>query len=172
MALTPSFTISQTALNPALVYATDTSTGSDAAVTARRITFTDANGNTLVTSGTTTSYNAWALVDTTGTFNVLTQDYAVSILVQWVNVSGTVLYSSTQSYCLAYFNKQFMYYLTQLESLNPTIVQDANYYANKAKFWTTIVGAVNAVEFGSDIAASQNELNVGTEMRLNESKYF
>lgn len=172
MALTPSFTISQTALNPALVYATDTSTGSDAFVTARRITFTDANSNTLVTSGTTTTYNAWALVDTTGTFNVLTQDYAVSILVQWVNVSGTVLYSSTQSYCLAYFNKQFMYYLTQLESLNPTIVQDANYYANKAKFWTTIVGAVNAVEFGSDIAASQNELNVGTEMRLNESKYF
>lgn len=172
MPLSPAFTISQTVLNPALIIAEDTSTGSDVAITGKRITFTTAYGTTLVESGATTSYNVWATADNPDSFDVLTEDYALSILVQWVNVSGTVLYSSTQSYCLAYYNKQFLYELVQNQALTPGIVQDQNYWSNMAIFHTTIVGAVNAVEIGADIAASQNMLNKGTEMRLNESLYF
>lgn len=172
MSFSPAFTIAQTALNPALILATDSSTGVDSAITKRRITFTTSTGSTLVVSGTTTSYNAWLLADTTGSFNVLTQDYALSILVQWLDVSNTVLYSSTQSYCLAYYNKQFMYYLTNQESLSPGILQDTNYVSNKAALWVSIVGAVNAITFGADLSASQNELNIGTNLRLNQSNYF
>lgn len=172
MAFSPSFSISQTALAPQLIIAEDTSTGSDGTIASRRITFTTASGTTLVESGVTTSYNSWALVDTTQSFDVLTQDYALSILVQWLDISNNVLYSSTQSYCLAYFNKQFMYYLTQQESLTPNIVQDTNYISNKAALWVSIVAAVNAVEIGGDIAGSQNELNIGTNLRLNENLFF
>jgi len=172
MPLSPAFSISQTALNPALIIAEDTSTGDDAAIAGKRITFTDANGDTLVESGVTTSYNVWATADNPDSFDVLTEDTALSILVQWVNSAGTALYSSTQSYCLAYYNKQFLYELVQQQSLVPGIVQDSNYWSNVATFHTTIVGAVNAVEIGGDIAASQNMLNKGTQMRLNESLYF
>jgi len=172
MPLSPAFTISQTVLDPSLIIAEDTSTGSDAAIVGKRITFTDAYGTTLVESGVTTAYNVWATADNPKSFDVLTEDYALSINVVWVDINGATLYSSTQSYCLAYYNKQFMYELVQAQALTPGIVQDKNYFSNMATFWTTIVGATNAVEFGSDIAASQNMLNKGTEMRLNESIYF
>lgn len=172
MPFSPSFTISQTALNPALIIAEDTSVGSDVLIVGKRITFTTAMGTTLVESGVTTSYNTWPTADNPDSFDVLTEDFALSILVQWVNSGGTALYSSTQSYCLAYYNKQFMYYLVQQQSLTPGIVQDSNYFSNLATFWTTIVGAVNAVEIGNDIAASQNMLNKGTYMRNNQSLYF
>ena len=172
MALTVSFTIGQTALAPNLISATDTSTGSDGSVVGRRITFTTAEGTTLVETGVTTSYNTWALADTTDSFNVLTEDMALSIMVEWVNSGGTALYTLTQSYCLAYYNKQFLYELVQAQALTPNILQDTNYNSNVATFWTTIIGAINAVEFGADIAAAQASLNRGTEMRLNQSKYF
>jgi hypothetical protein len=172
MSFSENFSISQTALNPALAIATDTSTGTDNNISQRRITFTTSTGSTLVVAGTSTSYNQWPLATNPISLNVLTQDYAVSVKVDWLDVTNVVLYSKTQSYCLAYYNKQFMYYLTQQESLNPSILQDTNYVSNKAKLWVSIVGAVNAVEFGADIAASQNELNIGTNLRLNENLFY
>ena len=172
MALTVSFSISQSPLTPGIISATDTSTGVDASVTKRRITFTTNLGTTLVVSGTSTSYNDWALANTTQAFNVLTSDAACSVLVQWLDVNNNVLYSSTQSYCFAYFNKAFLYQLVQAQALTPSILQDANYNANVATFYTTIIGALNAVTFGSDIAASQACLDRGTTMRLAQSKYF
>lgn len=172
MSFSPAFTISQTVLNPALIIAEDTSTGADAAIAGKRITFTTAYGTTLVESGVTTAYNIWATADNPKSFDVLTEDYALSINVVWVNSGGTTLYSSTQSYCLVYYNKQFMYTLVQAQALTPAIIQDTNYFSNMAIFWTTIVGAENAVEFGNDIAASQNMLNKGTYMRNPQSLYF
>ena len=172
MSFTPSFTIGQSALAPNIITATDTSAGSDVLITARHITFTTAQGTTLVVSGTSTSYNLWALASTTKDFDVLTEDMALSIRVDWVDSLGISLYDLTQSYCLAYFNKQFLYELVQDQALNPNILQDTNYNSNVATFWTTIIGAINAVEFGNDIAASQASLSRGTEMRLNQSKYF
>lgn len=172
MPLSPAFTISRTALNDAIVIAEDTSTGVDAAVTQRRITLTDANGDTLVVSGTLTSYNPWPLVTNPISLNLLTTDTAVSILTQWLDVSNTVLYSLTQSYCLANYSKSFLYYLEQSQSLTPSIVQDSSYSANLALFWATIKGAINAVEEGNDISASQNALNRCNYMRQNQSLFF
>ncbi len=172
MPLSPAFSISRTPLNDSLVIATDDSTGSDVAVVARHITLTDANNNTLVVSGTTTSYNLWPLVSNPISLSLLQTDTAVSVLVQWVDISGTALYSSTQSYCLANYSKSFLYYLEQSQSLTPAIVQDANYSNNLATLWATVKGAINAVEEGNDIAASQNALNRANYMRLNQSLYF
>lgn len=172
MSFSPIFSISQTATNPRLIIAEDLSTGSDAAIAGKRITFTTDAPSTLVVSGTTTSYNLWATAENPKSFNVLAQDYALSILVEWVNVSGTTLYSSTQSYCLAYFNKQNFYYLLQQQALAPSIVQDANYYSNLAMYWANIIGAVQAIEIGNDLSASQNCLNRATAMMNSESLNF
>ena len=172
MPLSPAFTISRTPLNDAIVIANDTSTGADAAITQRRITLTDCNGSTLVVSGTTTSFNPWPLVTNPISLSLLTTDTAVSVLVQWLDVSDTELYSLTQSYCLANYSKSFLYYLEQSQSLTPSIVQDSNYSSNLAIFWATLKGAINSIEEGNDLSASQNGLNRLNFMRLNQSNYF
>lgn len=172
MSFSPSFTISRTALNDALVIAEDTSTGSDVLIVARHITLTDCNGNTLVVSGTTTSYNLWPLVTNPISLNLLQTDTAVTILVEWVNSLGVALYSSTEEFCLANYGKSFMYFLGQSQSLTPGIVQDSNYNSNMATFWATLSGAINMVEEADDISGSQNLLNICNNMRLNQSLYF
>jgi len=172
MPLSPAFSISRTPLNDALVIALDESTGSDVLVVGKRITLTDSNNDTLVVSGTTTSYNVWPTATNPISLDLLTTDTAVSVLVQWVNSGGTALYSLTQSYCLANYGKSFLYYLEQQNSLTPGIVQDTNFLSNLANLWTAILGGINAVEEGNDIAASQNCLNRATNMMNNQTLYF
>lgn len=172
MPITPAFTISQSALNPAAVTATDTSTGSDIDISVRRIFFQTAYGTYLVESGTSTDYEVWSYADASETWDILTEDSACSITVQWLNAGGTVLYTLTQVYCLAEFNKQFFYYLQQQPALTPSVPMDTNYFSNMATYWMNITGAIQAVEIGADIAASQNCLNRATNMMNNQSMYF
>lgn len=172
MAIVPAFTISQSALTPASVTANDTSTGSDAAISQRRIFFQTASGTYLVVSGTTTDYEAWSYADSSETFQVLEEDSAVSVTVQWLNSSNVILYTLTQVFCLSQFNKQFFYYLVQQQALTPSILQDSNYAANMAVYWTNITGAIQAIEIGADVSASQNCLNRATNMMNEQAKYF
>lgn len=172
MAISPAFTISQSALTPGSVTATDTSTGTDAAISQRRIFFQTAYGTYLVVDGTLTTYEPWAYADASDTWDLLDEDSAVSVTVQWLNAADTVLYTLTQVYCLSEFNKQFFYYLQQQAALTPGIPQDTNYFSNMATYWMNITGAIQAVEIGADIAASQNCLNRATNMMNNQTKYF
>lgn len=172
MPITPAFSVSQSGLTPNIITVDDDSTGSDGAISARRIYFQTTYGTYLVTTGTVTDYIVWAYADSEESFDVLTEDYALSITVQWVNSGGTVLYTLTQVYCFPQYNKNFFYYLVQNQALTPTILQDNNYSSNMAVYWTNIIGAINAVEVGADIAASQNCLNRATNMMLNQNIYF
>ena len=74
---------------------TDTSVGSDNAIAKRRIYLLLADGTYAVPSGTTTDYSDWAYANPTITLNVLNQDTATSVTVQWLNSSNTVLYTKT-----------------------------------------------------------------------------
>lgn len=173
MALTVSFTVGQSASAPADVVFTDTSTGSDAAVTQRRIYVTDSNGAAVVPSGTSTSYIAWALASNPVTVSdLLTQDIACTITVQWLNSSNTVLYTSTDVFCLREFNIQQFIYLIQNQALNPGIVQDTSYFNNLCQYWINIVGAETMITEAEDLAGSQACLNRATLMLNDESFYF
>lgn len=172
MPIVPAITVAQSPLAPENVILTDTSSGSDASITSRRAYIQDSEGNYLVESGVVTDYNVWALATNPITLDVLTTDTAVTITIQWLDVSNNVLYSFDDEYCLAEFNKGFLYYLEQQLSLNPGIQQDANYDANVSIFWSNIRGALNAVSTGDDIAASQACLNRCNNMRLNQTFYF
>ena len=172
MSFSENFSVAQTPLNPALVIVEDTSTGADVLIVSRKITFTDAGGNTVVPSGTSTTYVAWPLATNPITVNLLTTDMALSIQVDWLDAGGVALYTKTTSYALVEYNKAFLYYLIQQQSLTPSIVQDQNYSINLANFWTTIIGATNAIEIGNDLSAAQNVINIGTNYRLNENFYF
>lgn len=174
MPLSVSFTISQSALTPGAITANDTSDGTDAAVTQRRIFFQNSQGQYITTSGTSSSsaYEEWSIADTSETWDLLEEDTAVAVTVQWLNVANQVLYTLTQLYCLAEFNKQFFYYLVQQQAITPSVLQDTNYAANMAAYWTNITGAIQAIEIGADISASQNCLNRATGMMQNQTKYF
>lgn len=170
--LTPSFSALQSPQTPNVVSLEDTSTGSDGSITSRRAYVTNSDGEYLVPSGVATDYNVWPLAETTKSFELLTQDTAASIRVDWVDVDGVVLYSSTQQFCFAENSKAFAYYLSQQCAQTPKIVQSANFYANLCAFWADLRGAINAVETGDDIDDSQECLNRCIEKQTNESLYF
>src|SRR5687768_17098244 len=115
MPLTVDFTVSQAAGLPSELTLTDTSTGSDAAVTQRRIYIQTDTGSFLVESGTSTEYENWALpLATAITLDLLDKDRAVQITVQWLNVSNAILYSKTAQFGLTLYNEEFDYGLTQM----------------------------------------------------------
>ena len=170
MALSPSFTAGQNPNSPSTIVLTDTSTGTDVAVVGRRVYITDSAGNAVVPSGTTTSYVVWAIADTEISINCLTQDMALSIKVDWLDVSNTILYTLTQQFCFPAFNQQFAYSLCQ--GLVPPITLNTNYSSNLAALWTSIKGAINAVVENNDIQNSQNCLNQATYLQNNKNLFF
>ena len=167
------FSASQVSGFPGLIYLTNSSTGTDAAITALRAYFITAESTYLVVSGTTTDYNAWPLASTTKSFDVLPgQDYSLNIKVDWVDVSGNVLYTKTILYCFTMYSKTFYYGLTQNQTSDPNIVNDTNYYNNKMKLKCSIDEAISAVDDASDIYSSQSALNRAQELISNQNDYF
>lgn len=172
MALSPSIVVTQSALTPSNVTILDNSSGSDSAITQRRVYVQTADATYLVPSGTTTDYTEWVYSAPSITLNILSQDECVNIIVQWLNSSNAVLYTYTQQYPLAEFNKQFLAYLVAAQGLTPGIIQDQNYSGNIAIFWTNIIAGINQVEFAADIAGGQNCFNRATYMRINQQLFF
>lgn len=172
MPIVPSFSTQQTIGLPSIITFTDTSTGSDVAVTQRRIYLYTNDGTALVPSGTLTTYVSWALANSTISVDVLTKDYALNIIVQWLSATNVILYSSSQLLVFTLYNKTFYYSLTQLQSSTPSIVQDKNYYDNKAKLWTAITSAENAVTIGGDIQGAQLAIDTATYLTDNENLFF
>lgn len=171
MAFSESFSVSQSALTPSVVTLTDTSTGSDAQINVRRVYITNSDGDYLTGDGTV-DYDVWAWADDSEDFDILTENTSVSIRVDWLNSVDAILYTLTNQYCLPQYAKNFLYYLVQAQGLTPSVVQDTNYLANLAIFWSNLRGALNAIEVADDLDASQQCLNRCTEMELNQSSYF
>lgn len=172
MPFVPSISVSQLAATPQNITLTDNSTGSDAAISVRRVYIQTAIATYLVESGTTTDYEVWSYSTDNITLDVLTTDQCVNIIVQWLNVSNVVLYSYENQYPLAEYNKQFLVYLVSAQGLTPGIVQDSNYNGNMATFWVYITAGINQVDFAADIQGGQAMFEQATFMRLNQSKYF
>lgn len=172
MPLTPSISVSQSSLAPNLITVTDTSTGSDASIAARRISFQTPQGTYLVETGTSTTYEIWPYADSSDTFNVLRKDYALSITVLWVDADGDTLYTYTQVYPFAQYNKQFAVQLGDLQALAPRTTMNSNYAYNMAIYWMNIVYGENMVSIAADISNAQNFFDQATEMRENQSIYF
>lgn len=171
---TPQVSVSQSALTPANITIVDDSVGSDVNIVSRRVSFQTAEGTYITTTGASSSiaYEAWAYADVNKTWTLLTEDMALLITVQWLDISGNVLYTYSNFYPLTKFNKNFAVYLGQLQALSPGILQDNNYVMNMATFWAYITYSIVMIEEAADISSSQNLMNKATLMRLNESKYF
>lgn len=173
MPLTVSFSATQPVGEPSVVRLTDTSTGSDAAVTQRRVYLAKDDGTFLVPEGTSTDYIEWDYADSTIDIDALVdRDYAILVTVEWLNVGNVVLYNSSQNVGFTSFNEDFDYQLTQMLSGNPLLINDANFFQSKSDLRTNIDSGNQAIERADDIYGAQQCYDRATNIRLNSQYYF
>ena len=172
MPLSPNFTASQNSGTPNLIFLTDTSTGSDGTITKRRIYLLQSDGTYLVPAGTATNYIEWALVDVTTSLNVLIQDTALSITVQWLSASNVVVANKTTSFAFTAYNETFYYGLTESQVANANLTASTNWYQTKMILRVELDSAYQAISFASDIFSAQAALNRATFISTNQSYFF
>ena len=181
MAITVSFTVSQTVGSPADINLVDTSTGSDVTAANRRIYLVDSQGQYLTenfTTSSTTAYTEWPIADGNSLTltDVLSQDMAISVTLTYVTSGGASVATDTELEGFTLYNETFYYSLTQAQAQQntppPTIIQDTNYYMNKTILRTLIDSGNNAITLGTDISSAQNCYNMATYMVTNEADYF
>ncbi len=175
MPLNPAaFSVTQSLAEPSQITLTDTSSGSDATLTTRRIYILLANGNWLQDDGSessTEAYIIWPYGDTSITLDVLGGSTACSITVNWYD-NSTFKYTADDAFC---FNLQD--YLAALQILqgntsSPDQLQDTPYYNNLMQFIVNLFNEENAIEFDGDIFSSQGAMNRNQLMINNEALYF
>lgn len=169
--MSASILVSQSASTPSSLTVTDNSTGLSGTITQRRVYVSNAYGEFLTGDGVV-NYTEWALAEASIVLDILTEDIGALIKVEWLNVSNVVVDEVENTYPLAEYNQQFLYYLLGLQGLTPGVYQDSNYSGNIAIFWTNIIAGINAVEYGNDIAACQASFDRATQMRLEQNFYF
>jgi hypothetical protein len=172
MPLSPNFTASQNSGTPNLIFLTDTSTGSDGTITKRRIYLLQSDGTYLVPAGTVTDYIEWALVDVTTSLNVLIQDTALSITVQWLTSVNVVVANKTTSFAFTAYNETFYYGLTESQVANANLTASTNWYQTKMILRVELDSAYQAISFASDIFSAQAALNRATFISTNQSYFF
>jgi hypothetical protein len=172
MPLTPAFTVSQSLADPSTITVTDTSTGSDAAITSRRVYIRLANGTYLVVDGTTTDYEVWAIADTAITLELLPRSEALQIIVQWLDVSNEVIYTATEYTVFTWADYIFLYQLTQTQAGRPKLRDNRNYYYSKIRMFVNVEDAENAVDYASDIWNSQESLDDNYYLMNNQQLFF
>ena len=172
MPFVPNFTASQYSGTPSVITLTDTSTGSDVTIASRRVYLLQANGTFLGPAGTTTDYIVWDLVDTSIDLDVLSQDSALSITVQWMSGIQTVVTSKTISFAFTAYNETFYYGLTESQVANSNLSASTNWYQTKLILRVEIDSADQAITFASDIYSAQAALNRATYISTNQAYFF
>ena len=172
MALVPSFTASQIIGQPNIIRLTDTSNGSDVTITQRRAYLQKVDGIYLVPTGTSTSYIAWDYVNATIDANVLTQDTAETIKVDWIDVSNVILYTYTISSVQTLYAQQYDFSLIAQEQSNQAILNSTNWVFSRMQLRLAINDAQNAISLANDIANAQAACDRGTALINNPNLFF
>lgn len=172
MALTPNFTVTQTPGSPSVVSIADTSTGSDGSVTQRRVYLAEYDGSFLVPTGTGTEYIPWAYATSSIDIDALDKDYAITITVQWLDVSNNILYAKSSLYGLTGYGEDFDYSMTQMLSVNPNNVNDSNFFVNKLLLRNYLDSGDNAISRASDQYSAQLCYDKATDLRLGSPYFF
>ena len=172
MAFIANFTASQYSGSPSIISLQDTSTGTDVTIAKRRVYLLQANGTFLVPAGNTTDYIQWDLVDTSINLDVLSQDSALSITVQWLTSANAVVTSKTISFAFTAYNETFYYGLTESQVANSNLSASTNWYQTKLVLRVELDSADQAITFASDIYSAQAALNRATYISTNQALFF
>lgn len=167
MPLVPSITIQPTG-NGSEIVVNDTSTGSDGAITDRKINVYQANNSLLGASPYDFPLSAGSSI----TINPLDKDYAVTVIFTWVNSSGTPLYTASAIGAFVQYGLLFAESLTQTQEANPNIINDENFMGNKFKLFTEIQSALNAITTGQSVFSAQSCISRYQKLITNSTYYF
>ena len=158
MPLFPNFTANSIIGKPSTLSLVDTSTGSDILVVSRRVILQTVYGNFLVLAGNSNTYTTWAIANATLDLTVLDKDYAIQIVVQWLDVSNTVLYSKTINVAFTKYAENSFYHWTQLQT-SAAQFSVQTFYRNKLQIKREVENANNSILYSSDINIAQSCLN-------------
>lgn len=174
MAFTGAFTVTQN--SESTITLTDSSTGSDATITERRIYIYKWDNTTIVPDGTDTDYIVWDISDTTKTLDdIFSRDYAVNIEVDWITATPDPAntYTETVLYDFYWYTMLFLCSLTaEQQARNPDIFAERNFMFNKFQLYTYVLDSQNAVSLMTNIYLAQRSLDKAYEMMQNQSTYF
>lgn len=154
--------------DPTAIVVTDESTGSDGAIASRQILVYN-NAGALVGSPP----YIWAYpTPNPVTINPLTVDLAVNVVVNWLDGSGNVLYTTSLLAACTGFGEQFFYNLIQTESSSPSILQDVNYQQYKGTLRNYLDSAVQAISVGQSIGNAQQMILKEQYLVTNSNLYY
>lgn len=168
MALSPSFTIGNNANITSEFLITDTSTGSDGNI-ANRLIYIYLVDNSLFT-GAPIQFPLSA--GNTISPSILTQDFAFSITINWVDSGGNMLYTSSQTGVFTGFLEWFYYGITQQIAAQSYIQNDSVFYYNWGKLRTLIDSANQSIEISGSIFNAQNMILLAQQLTTNSTLYF
>lgn len=172
MAFVANFSAAQTLGEESIITLTDDSTGVDATITQRRVYLRKSDGTFLVPENVSTEYVVWAWADSTVDIDCLTQDMALQVTVQWLNVSNVVLYDKALVYGFTLYNETFDYGLTQVLAGNPLLFNDNSFWKNKSDLRTFLDSGDQAISLASDLYNAQVCYNQATALRLSSQYFF
>lgn len=170
MPLNPSFTVSNNSVQTNVFVLTDTSTGSDVNIASRSI-FIYLIDNSLFT-GSSIPFPLVAGNGDTISPSILTQDFAYSITVNWLDGSGNTLYTFSIIGVFTGFLEWFFYGLTQQIAAQSSIQNDSSFYNNYSKLRVLIDSANQAINIGGSIFNAQNMILLAQQLQQNSTLYF
>lgn len=165
MALTVSFTATESIAYNNLITLNDTSSGTDGTITNRKVYITTADG-TMLADGTD-----WPYANASQVFDVLTQSTSPTIRVDWL-AGSTVVYTYIDTFCFDLYDYVFALGLLSNQTGNPGIIQDTSYYSNFFSFIVNLWNAEEAISKGDDVYSSQGALDRNQNLINNDAFYF
>ncbi|MES2287369.1 MAG: hypothetical protein V4547_16875 [Bacteroidota bacterium] len=174
MSFSASFTAQSVSGSNSDILFTDSSVGSDGAISSRRIYAITDVGTFLVEDGSSLEYSVWALpLATTITLDLLDKDYALKLVCQWLNSSDVVLYDYTiDAQGFTQYSENFSFGLTQMLTGNPMLINDNNFAQNKWALRDDIDSGNQAILQASDLYNAQRAYDRATALRLSSQYYF
>jgi hypothetical protein len=169
------FTAAQLSNDADLLF-TDVSTGSDGALTERRIFPYKADGTLLLPAGNTTGYIVWPIASSTLTVaGLLAKDYALSINVVWISSSPLAppsTYTATNLYGFTGYTTDFSYSLAQQVTANQTLLNDNQFQLNWCILNNEVINCNLAISPKQSILNAQAALDRARYLIVNASKFF
>jgi len=145
----------------------------DGSVVTRRLYVSDDTGAFLVEEGSDLEYSVWDYADSTIQLDLLSKDYAVKIVCQWLDVNDDIVADYTiDGTGFVQYNENFSYQLTQLLAANPLLFGDNNYRKNKSDLRDAIDSGNQALTQATSLYNAQRCYDIGTELRLSSQYFF
>jgi len=168
MSFIASFSITPTA-SPSTFILEDTSAGSDAGLTGRTIYLYTVSGSLLVAA------IPWAIGNSTITLDVLQQDIALNIRVDWASsapLSPPSTYTYSQIFAFVKYAQDFVNELTQDQASDLSLTQDTDWYNNKLKVICLILSAQFAIDYAENLGNAQMCISLYQPYINNKNYYF